>query len=825
MPQTQRRLPGTGLALGLATPLLLLLPGQAPAAAGCTPATTPAYAGQVPTGQEVLGYEIGSREASVEDISAYLAAVDDASDEVSVGSFGTSTRGRPLEYALVGDPADVAAAQEASAALRDPATTPEEAATIAADAPAIVWMAANVHGNEPSGADAALVMLRDLADRTDCAAELVRANTVTVIIPTQNPDGREAGFRRNPYGFDLNRDWFARTQAETGGKLDLLAEYPPVLMSDNHEMGGRDFFFPPNADPVHHEVADRSVRWINRVYGGAMSDWFDREGWDYFNYSVYDLLYMGYGDTVPTTQLLGASMTYEKGGSAPIRKRTEEQYGATFASMYALAERKSSVLRGLAASYRQAAAEGAAGELEPNAVFAPGSELQLQVPRGKVRHYFLRDTPATADELQEVVRLLQGAGVEVDRLAQPVEVPDFTPYGESRRAVTLPAGTWHVSMAQAQKHWIQAMLGEDSYVPFPYFYDVTAWSLPLLGDLKGGRSGRDLDLVTTPAPPVGDVPAPGTPDDAPRVGLLRLGPGVTAYESQGWTRWLLEQKWELEHERVRRTEIATGALDDVDVLLVPGGNARLAEELMGRAGRRALVQWVEDGGRFVGWRGGTNLAIRLGLTSARLEAPTSDVPGSLLRTVGRGTPLLAGVGPKLFTFYEYDAVMTARRGSVAVRYPSGDDFFVSGYARGAGELRGTAAVVAEKYAAGRTVLFAGDPNFRAFTSGTQKLLWNAITADDTSPDAPDASRIAPSRIPAAAGDPTELSGLATLTVPVSARDAALAAVGRGGRATALPGGLVRVTWPVGDVDGRSVLAGVLERLGPVADEVVAVRIP
>ena len=818
------RLVATGITLGLAVPLLALT-NASPAAAACAPDTAPAYAGDVPTGQEVLGYEIGSQEASVEDIAAYLAAVDDASDDVSVGSFGTSTGGRPLEYAVVGDPADVEAAQEASAALRDPATTPEEAATIADQAPAIVWMAANVHGNEPSGADAALVMLRDLADRTDCAAGLVRDETVTVIIPTQNPDGREVGFRRNLYGFDLNRDWFARTQAETDGKLDLLMDYPPVLMSDNHEMGGRGFFFPPNADPVHHEVADRSVRWINKLYGGAMTEWFEREGWNFFNYSVYDLLYMGYGDTVPTTQLNAASMTYEKGGDSPIRQRTDEQFGATFASMYALAERKDSVLRGLASSYRQAAAEGAAGELEPNAVFAPGSELQLQVPRGKVRHYFLRDTPATADQLQEVVGLLQDAGVEVDRLAQPVDVPDFTPYGEDRRAVTLPAGTWHVSMAQGQKHWIQAMLGEDSYVPFPYFYDVTAWSLPLLGDLDGGRSGRDLDLVTTPAPPVGDVPAHGTPPGSPRVGLLKLGPGVTAYESQGWTRWLLEQKWELDHQRVRRDSIATGGLDDIDVLLVPGGNARIAAEAMGRDGRRALRQWVADGGRYVGWRGGTSLAIRLGLTSARFEEPTSDVPGSLLRTVGRKIPLLDGVGPKLFTFYEYDGVMTAPRASVAVRYPQGDRFFVSGFSRGAGELRGTAAVVAEKYADGRMVLFAGDPNFRAFTTGTQKLVWNAITVDDPSPDAPDASRLAPGRRVSGSGDASRLTGLGTITVPSASGDAVAAALGRGARISRLPGGLVRVTWPVGDVDGRSVLAGVLGRLGPLADQVVAARVP
>ena len=226
-----------------------------------------------------IGFPIGSQETTAAQIEDYLAAVDEASDDVRLGSFGTSNEGRPLTYAVVGSPADVAAAKSAAKRLRDPAHHARRRPPRSPrSSPAIVWMAGNVHGGEESGGDAALVMLRDLADRTDCAATTIRDNTVTVIIPTQNPDGREADTRRNVYGFDLNRDWFARTQDETDGKLELMRQYPPVLMSDNHEMGGTDFFFPPNADPIHHEVADRSVEWINDLYGGAMQDQFDEDG-------------------------------------------------------------------------------------------------------------------------------------------------------------------------------------------------------------------------------------------------------------------------------------------------------------------------------------------------------------------------------------------------------------------------------------------------------------------------------------------------------------------------------------------------------------------
>ena len=49
---------------------------------------------------------------------------------------------------------------------------------------------------------------------------------------------------------------------------------------------------------------------------------------------------------------------------------------------------------------------------------------------------------------------------------------------------------------------------------------------------------------------------------------------------------------------------------------------------------------------------------------------------------------------------------------------------------GEDELLGTAAVTDERYSAGRVVLFASDPNFRAFTDGTQKILRNAVLGAD-----------------------------------------------------------------------------------------------
>ena len=106
-----------------------------------------------------------------------------------------------------------------------------------------------MHGSEPSGTEATLRTLRDLAARDDCAATQVLENALVVLLPIQNPDGRDDGFRRNAYWFDLNRDGWARTQPETDSRIELFRRLPPLVFADEHENGTSSYFFPPNTDP------------------------------------------------------------------------------------------------------------------------------------------------------------------------------------------------------------------------------------------------------------------------------------------------------------------------------------------------------------------------------------------------------------------------------------------------------------------------------------------------------------------------------------------------------------------------------------------------
>ena len=277
------------LVTGVMTPAPVLAGG-----APCDPTdTTPVYGGSVPTADSVLGFGLGSQEVTVDEAWTYLDAVDGASDKVGSGTYATSVRGRPLRYAVVGNPKNVTpkgleGIRQNILAIRDPSTPDDQVADLAATTPAFLYVAGNVHGTEESGADASLQVLYDLADRTDCAAEQILDHAVVFILPIQNPDGRRADTRRNANGIDMNRDWFMRTQPETDGKIELLRQYPPQLFVDAHEFGYTRSFFPPNDDPIYHEVSDPVLGWINGMYGPALEDLFAERGWHFFHGGGYD---------------------------------------------------------------------------------------------------------------------------------------------------------------------------------------------------------------------------------------------------------------------------------------------------------------------------------------------------------------------------------------------------------------------------------------------------------------------------------------------------------------------------------------------------------
>ena len=710
----------------------------------CDPfTTTPVYGEAVPTSQDVLGVKLGRRELSTAEVDRYLDAVDAASPRVVTGTYATSWQGRPLRFAIVGNPSNLSTDRLGQIAsdvrsLRNPQLDPAEAAAIAARTPDVLYVGANVHGNEPSGTEATLRTLYELAARDDCAATQVLDNAIVVLLPIMNPDGREANTRRNAYWFDMNRDGWARTQPEVDGRIELERWLPPQMFADEHENGTNSYFFPPNNDPIFAEVPNTALDWIDHLYGGSLAAEFARQHIPYYigTRSGYDLFAPEYGDTVPAIGFLAAGMTFEKGDRSSYPDRVYQHWVSQWEVLAQGAVNRTDILTGWHAEYVQAYDEGVAGVLEPNEIENPANTLYQQVPTDAVRNYYFLNSPDRQRELAVLVRRLQRMDVQVYQLTAALSLPDFKRYGEPAAPVTLPAGTYWVPMAQGQKHWIQAMLGEDPYISVTSTYDTTAWSNPLLLNLDGGRSGAPVTPSATLVPPVTTIPPLPSPGPLPRVAVFQLSTDTDGTIDDGWLRYLLDQVWHLPYHEITAAQIAAGGLSDVDVLLVPDGDATTAAHHLKPRGRNALQSWVDQGGRYVAWWHGVDLANHLGLTQVTLRRTGASVPGTLYRAdVKASSPLATDIGSTIYLFNANDMLMTAPHGAnVVVSYPpyNSADWFRSGFALRDRRYARTPVVVDDAYGRGHVISMSNEPDFRGYTDGTERLLWNAIVQPDSS---------------------------------------------------------------------------------------------
>ena len=293
---------------------------------------------QLQSPEQFLGYKVGTRFTPHHRLVEYYRSVAAASPAtVKLQQYGTTNEGRPLVVAFVSSQANLSNLESIRAANM---RTVNGGSTPEAGQPVIVWLSYNVHGNEPSSSEAALLTLHALADPSNTAARQYLQNTVVVLDPCLNPDGRDryvnwynsvagTGFnpspearehnepwprgRANHYNFDLNRDWAWQTQTESRHRVALYNEWMPQIHVDFHEQGPNEpYYFAPAAEPFH-EVITKWQRDFQTTIGRNHARYFDANGWLYFTRERFDLLYPSYGDTYPIYN--GAiGMTYEQGG-------------------------------------------------------------------------------------------------------------------------------------------------------------------------------------------------------------------------------------------------------------------------------------------------------------------------------------------------------------------------------------------------------------------------------------------------------------------------------------------------------------------------------
>lgn len=287
---------------------------------------------------QFLGYELGDRFTRHHRVVEYFKHVDDASANVKVMQYGETYEHRPLIYTIITSPENFNNLEQIRQDnLRRAGLVDGQAS---AGKVAIVWLSYNVHGNEANSMEASMKTLYELVNPANPKTKEWLKNTVVIIDPCINPDGRDRyanfynqygnnppnpngegkehrepwpGGRTNHYFFDLNRDWAWETQTESRSRIKIYNEWLPHVHVDFHEQGfNNPYYFAPAAEP-YHEVITPWQREFQVMIGKNNAKYFDEQGWLYFTKEVFDLYYPSYGDTYPT--YAGAiGMTYEQAG-------------------------------------------------------------------------------------------------------------------------------------------------------------------------------------------------------------------------------------------------------------------------------------------------------------------------------------------------------------------------------------------------------------------------------------------------------------------------------------------------------------------------------
>ncbi len=524
--RTFRRLTATAIAGAVGA--LALAGGAAPAAADEDPAGCEQYSPQdvdpsIRTFKQVTGLDLGGGQGSnsvarrpTSDLYAYLdAIVNDTIGNTRVKvvkrSAGTSELGRDIPYVIVGTPSNIDNLDsgrndaafwrgvQAGGVSENDALAAVNGTDGAPKRPALVWLTANVHGNEPAGGESTLRLLYELVARRDCANVRRLDNMDTFIMPSQNPDGRDADQlapvglgpqRTNAWNFDLNRDWGTLTQRENFLKINDGIQYPSVVYIDAHQQGGNNYFFPPNEDPVHHEVSDAAIDSINFVYGPAYQTRSNDQGITYQNYNAYDLFVPEYGDTVPSLLFGAAGMTLEQGSGGSYAKQVYGHYIILDETLNITSQKRNQLLTDWIKQWEEAREQGENGELEPNQLVSPIHDeddiLPGSDPTGSIYGYFYVPDNHAGDTAR-LVRRMQETGVTAYRLTADTVVDGYDTFGTSapQDDVTLPAGSLWIPSGQNLKHWIQSLLGENPFQPFSFCYDVCTYSFSLLRGMSG----------------------------------------------------------------------------------------------------------------------------------------------------------------------------------------------------------------------------------------------------------------------------------------------------------------------------------------------------
>ncbi|MDB4175373.1 M14 family metallopeptidase [Flavobacteriaceae bacterium] len=470
--------------------------------------TNVSYNPNIPTPKSSIGHQVGDWHITHDKLVQYMYALASSSDRITIEERGATFEGRPLLLLTITSAnnhlnIETIRQQHLELTQKEPSTTNIN------EMPIVVQQGFSIHGNEPSGSNAALAVAYYLAAAQGPAIDTLLNNTVILFDPSYNPDGLQRfaywantnkskninpdpndreydevwpGGRTNHYWFDMNRDWLPVQLPESRARIATFHKWMPNILTDHHEMGtNSSFFFQPGIPSRTHPLTPQQNQDLTGEIGTYHATAFDKIGSFYYSKESFDDFYYGKGSTFP--DINGSiGILFEQASSRGHAQESvngiltfpftiRNQFTAALSTLEAAVAMRQKILSYQQEFYQQAFKEAAKADA---IVF--GDEKD----------------PSKAYHLAEI---LMRQNIQVHKIAN-----DFTSKGKRYTKES----SYAVPKNQRQHRLINAMFEKRTEFKDSLFYDVSAWTLPLAFNLDYNQNiptnkvGEKITTLTKP---------------------------------------------------------------------------------------------------------------------------------------------------------------------------------------------------------------------------------------------------------------------------------------------------------------------------------------
>lgn len=457
--------------------------------------TNERYNTNIPTPQEIIGYEVGEWHITHDKLVNYMTALAAASDRITIENRGTTYEGRPLLLLTITSPSNHKELEDIR--KRHIAAT-DDASLDVSNEPIVVYQGFSIHGNEPSGSNAALAAAYYLAASLSPETEDLLQNTVILFDPSFNPDGLQRFAywantnkskninpdpndreytevwprgRTNHYWFDMNRDWLPVQLPESKARIATFHKWLPNILTDHHEMGSNStFFFQPGIPSRTHPLTPQMNQALTKEIATYHAKALDKIGSQYYSEESFDDFYYGKGSTFPDING-GIGILFEQGSSRGHAQETvngvltfpftiRNQYTAAMSTLEAAKSMRVKILEYQQDFYAKARAEADKETKKKHRIVAE---------RGKGRAWVFGDEKdgAKAYHLAEV---LKRHNIKIHKLRGKGFIR------ASDGVVFSAENSYLIPKNQKNHRLVRAMFDVRTTFTDSLFYDVSAWT-------------------------------------------------------------------------------------------------------------------------------------------------------------------------------------------------------------------------------------------------------------------------------------------------------------------------------------------------------------